>query len=141
MFLLYYKNGCTFSKKAENLLSLYNLNYIKIVIPDDSNIRSSLLSTPYYHRTMPAIFFYQNVISDDNIKMVNLCIPEGGLFIGGYDKLNNLISKILSLRKENIKQIYQEYKIVDGRLSYVEFLIIAKYVVGIVRKKSKDAII
>ena len=135
MFLLYYKDGCTFSRNAENLLSLYNLKYVKIVITDDSVIRSLLLLTPYYHRTMPAIFFYQNEIKDDDIKMANSYIPESGFFIGGYDKLNNLMSKILSLNKENIKQMYQEYKIFDGRLSYGEFLVISKYVVGIVRKK------
>ena len=130
MFLLYYKNGCQYSRNAENLLSLYSLIYQKIIVDDNSVIRSSLLLKPYYHHTMPAIFFYFNELTNDDIKMANMCFPTSKkLFIGGYDKLNNLISKILSLNKNNLKKIYQEYKIVDGRLNYVEFLIIAKYVI------------
>ena len=138
MFLLYYKQGCPYSRNAENLLSLYNLFYQKIIVSDDSAIRSSLLLKPYYHRTMPAIFFYPTQLTDDDIKMANMCIPDNGLFIGGYDKLNNLISKILSLTKDNLKQIYQEYKIVDGRLSYVEFLMVAKYVIKTIKSKQND---
>ena len=60
MFLLYYKNGCQYSRNAENLLSLYSLIYQKIIVDDNSVIRSSLLLKPYYHHTMPAIFFYFN---------------------------------------------------------------------------------
>ena len=135
MFLLYYKNGCHFSHNAEKLLSLYNLFYHKITVDNDSVIRSTLLLKPYYHRTMPSVFFYPIELTDDDIKMANMCIPENGLFIGGYDKLNNLMSKILSLTKDNLKQIYQEYKIIDGRLSYVEFLRIAIYVIKTIKGK------
>lgn len=135
MFLLYYKEGCPFFKKTENLLSLYNLDYHKIIVNDDSVIRSSLLLKPYYHYTMPAIFFYMEKISDESIRMANTCIPENRLFIGGYDKINNLMSNILNLKKDNIKQIYEEYRIVDGRLNYVEFLVIAKYIIKIIKKK------
>ncbi len=135
MFLLYYKQGCPYSRNAENLLSVYNIFYKKIIIIDDSVIRSALLSKPYYHRTMPAIFFYPNELTNDSIQVANMCIPENGLFIGGYDKLNNLMSKILSLDKDNIKQVYQDYKIIDGRLMYIEFLRIAIYVIRIIKNK------
>jgi glutaredoxin len=136
MFLLYYKDGCFFSKNAENLLSLYNLSFQKIIVSDDNGIRKSLLLNPYYHHTMPAIFFYKDRKLEDSILMTNTCIPEEGNFIGGYDKLNNLMSKILSLTKNNIKQMYEEYKIFDGRLNYVDFLIIAIYVIKIIKKKN-----
>ena len=137
MFLLYYKDGCFFSKNAENLLSLYNLSFQKIIVSDNNAIRSSLLLKPYYHHTMPAIFFYNDITSEDTLLMTNTCIPENSKFIGGYDKLNNLMSKILSLTNNNIKQMYEEYKIVDGRLNYVDFLIIATYIIEIVRKKKE----
>ena len=60
MFIVYYKQGCPYSKNAENLLSLYKLSFIKIIIDDYSIIRKLLLQKPYYHPTMPAIFYYKN---------------------------------------------------------------------------------
>jgi hypothetical protein len=133
MFVLYYKEGCQFSRNAENLLSLYKLSYKKIILNDNSLIKSMLLHKPYYHRTLPAIFYYKNELSKDQLIMAEMSILDNGLFIGGYDKLNNLMSKILSLTANNLRQMYEDYKIVDGRLSYTEFLIIAIYVIKTIK--------
>lgn len=126
MFLLYYKQYCPYSKNAEKLLSLYNLKYEKIIIDGHNNIREDLSKNPYNHYTLPAIFYLQNDEKMDH----NLQLPSDGIFIGGYSGLNNLMSKILSLSKENIKLIYSE---LSDKFTYYEYLLIAIYVQKIIK--------
>ena len=101
MFLLYFKQDCPYSINALNLLTQYKLNFIKIDIDFDHPIRQQLLNE-YNYRTIPVIFYYDN---GNNEKDYTLNIDTSGTFIGGYDRLSKLFNILLSLNKNNIKNI------------------------------------
>lgn len=136
MFIIYYKEECGYSEKARKLLSLYGIPFELIVLDDNSSIRTKLKSE-YGQFTMPAIFYYRKQI-DDVIKISKYDIPDcsiyGGIFIGGYNDLSNLIGIILELNRENIKEKYNEYNKMGDTMKYAEFLLIAKTVIKIIKK-------
>jgi glutaredoxin len=136
MFVIYYKEGCIYSEKAKKLLSVYGIPFELIILDDNSNIRN-ILKSDYSHFTMPAIFYYRKQI-DNIIKISKFDIPDcniyGGIYIGGYNDLSNLIGKILELNRENIKDKYNEYNTKGDNMKYVEFLLIAKTVIKIIKK-------
>jgi glutaredoxin len=139
MFIIYYKDGCGYSEKAKKLLSLYDIPFKLIVLEDNSNSRKKLKSE-YAHFTMPAIFYYRKQL-DDVIKISEYDIPDskkyGGIFIGGYNDLSNLMGKILELNKDNMREKYAEYIKLGDYIKYGEFLLIAITVIKIIKKHNK----
>lgn len=112
MFLIYLKKYCPYSSKAKLLLEKYKLKFRDIMIDDNLPLRSNVMKK-YNHSTMPIIFYCENDIVD----------PLDNIFIGGSDKLANLIDNLSKLNKTNIKETYDNYY--QDTMTYKQFLKIA----------------
>ena len=124
MFVLYYKLNCPYSEKANTLMKEYKLSYIK-VITNDNYLLLSEIKQAFNYNKMPVIIYYDD--NDITELQVSSHVKDNGQFIGGCSDFENLISKILNLTRENIKEMYAEYITSPNRYTifYKYFLKIA----------------
>jgi glutaredoxin len=143
MFLLYYKQGCPYSQGAETLMNNLNVKYVKFIVNNNIDNIKQMLYKKYNHNTFPTIF-YRNEKSDNSDELrsslltpatkvaeCNTEILDTDIFIGGFDKFNQLLDICKSIKKsknDNFKKLFNSIEN-EFKLLYRDFLIVVNYII------------